>query len=189
MLLRRSILASLAIVATVLTACDDQPPVRVATAPVSTTTTSTTVITTTTSTTTTTIKIAAAREVPRQRKRVGPIHPALLPSRAAAPYPTPVMRASLVPFFRCVIHHESATAGVYTAVQPGGRYQGAYQADANFVRSYAPASVRHYADSGDWWRMPPEDQDRMAMNGYDARGTRPWDGATDAAGACSRLAP
>lgn len=87
-----------------------------------------------------------------------------------------IMDPALRPFFQCIVEHESINAGGYHAIGGGGKYQGAYQADANFVRAYAPAGAKHFADTGNWHMMSPADQDQMAMNGYAARGSQPWEG-------------
>jgi len=103
---------------------------------------------------------------------------AFRPPAAATSYPTHVIPPQLVPFFTCVIGHESAGAGVYLAVNPSGRYRGAYQADVNFWRSYAPAEYVHLA--GRHELAPPEAQDAAALAGYYAwrSGSRgnPWSG-------------
>ena len=102
---------------------------------------------------------------------------AILPPPPSS-YPTHVIPAHLVPFFRCVIQHESAGAGVYLAVNPSGKYRGAFQMDVNFWRSYAPPEYVHLA--GQHELAPPEAQDAAALAGYYAwrSGSRgnPWSG-------------
>ena len=80
--------------------------------------------------------------------------------------------ANLRAFFSCVKAHESG--GNYGAVNPSGKYRGAYQADTNFFRSYAPPEWQHLA--GVHETAPPAVQDAMALAGYQARGNGPWNG-------------
>ena len=80
--------------------------------------------------------------------------------------------ANLRAFFSCVKAHESG--GNYGAVNPSGKYRGAYQADTNFFRSYAPPEWQHLA--GVHETAPPAVQDAMALAGYRARGNGPWNG-------------
>lgn len=104
--------------------------------------------------------------------------PAAASASSGERFVTAVIPDELVPFFQCVIHHESYSAGMYSAVQqPSGKYRGAYQADASFWRAYAPDEWKHLADSYNWETAPPEVQDQAALNGYRARGGSPWNGS------------
>jgi hypothetical protein len=106
-----------------------------------------------------------------------PAAPAAPSVNSLTPWPTAVIPAELVPFFQCIIRHESASSGVYAAVNPNGVWRGAYQMDQNFWRAYAPAEWKYLADSHNWETAPPEAQDAAALAGYRARGGQPWNGS------------
>jgi hypothetical protein len=79
-------------------------------------------------------------------------------------------------FLACTIGHESASAGVYIAVSPGGTYRGAYQFDSGTWHSNAIA-----AGYGQWANTPVDQvpgnvQDAVAAYLYSIAGNRPWGG-------------
>jgi len=79
-------------------------------------------------------------------------------------------------FLACTIQHESISAGIYTAVSPGGTYRGAYQFDTGTWRSNAIA-----AGYGEWANTPVDQvpgavQDAVAAYLYSVRGNQPWGG-------------
>lgn len=79
-------------------------------------------------------------------------------------------------FLACTIDHESRSAGVYTAVSPGGTYRGAYQFDASTWRgAVTRAGYPEYADTpAD--QVPGNVQDAAAAQLYSERGNQPWGG-------------
>lgn len=68
--------------------------------------------------------------------------------------------------------------GPYNAVSKSGKYRGKYQMDRDFWLTYGGDPA--YAGTPDdrmtwrWEQASPEDQDRVALNGYAARGLDPW---------------
>jgi hypothetical protein len=71
--------------------------------------------------------------------------------------------------------HESDSAGGYQAVNPSGKYRGAYQFDQNTWDSVTSRHAPHLvgvnpADAS------PADQDEMATELYRERGNQPWGG-------------
>jgi hypothetical protein len=75
----------------------------------------------------------------------------------------------------CTRGHESDSAGGYQAVNPSGKYRGAYQFDQNTWDSVTSRHAPHLvgvnpADAS------PADQDEMATELYRERGNQPWGG-------------
>lgn len=60
------------------------------------------------------------------------------------------------------------SGGVYTKLNPSGKYRGAYQMDADFWRTYGDGS----APTAD--KASPASQDAAAYKGFRARGWQPW---------------
>lgn len=99
-----------------------------------------------------------------------------LPGPTLSKYLTAVIPPELVPFADCVAEHESLGAGLYSAVNPSGKYRGWLQADASFWRSHAPAEWKWMADARNWETAPPEVQDQTFVNGYRNQGAGAWSG-------------
>lgn len=79
-------------------------------------------------------------------------------------------------FLACTIDHESRSAGVYTAVSPGGTYRGAYQFDQpTWNNAVANAGYPQYVGVPPNL-APPEVQDAAATWLYSVAGNRPWGG-------------
>lgn len=79
-------------------------------------------------------------------------------------------------FLACTIAHESASAGVYNAVSPGGTYRGAYQFDqSTWNNAVARAGHPEYVGVPPN-AAPPEIQDAAATWLYLNAGNRPWGG-------------
>jgi hypothetical protein len=78
-------------------------------------------------------------------------------------------------FLDCTRGHESDTSGGYQAVNPSGKYRGAYQFDQNTWDSvtsrHNPALV-----GSDPAAASSADQDEMATELYRERGNQPWGG-------------
>ena len=67
---------------------------------------------------------------------------------------------------------EGGSGNPYLAVNPSGKYRGAYQMDRNFWRAYGGDPA--YLSPPRWEQAPPAMQDRVAFAGYRARGSAPW---------------
>lgn len=79
-------------------------------------------------------------------------------------------------FLACTIQHESASAGVYNAVSPGGTYRGAYQFDqSTWNGAVARAGYGQYVGTPPNL-APPNVQDAAATQLYGERGNQPWGG-------------
>lgn len=79
-------------------------------------------------------------------------------------------------FLQCTIQHESASAGVYGAVSPGGTYRGAYQFDQGTWNSSANGAGYGQYAGVPANQVPPEVQDAVAAYLYSQRGNQPWGG-------------
>jgi hypothetical protein len=80
------------------------------------------------------------------------------------------------PFLVCTRAHESDTAGGYGAVNPSGKYRGAYQFSQSTWDNTARHAGRPDLVGVDPAAANPADQDFLAMDLYRWQGASPWGG-------------